>query len=180
MLQLERQNYRKNVQLFRKEQLKLAGIVGELFVIHHVGSTAIPKMSGKNILDVLIGAPNNNALKSALRKLESSGYFPGKGKEDNYIFLASKIEETGSGDIHVHLTLTDSKRFKDFLHLKNYLLQNPKEAKEYRKAKHLIARKTNSNRSDYKKKKSEYVTNLLKKARCFYETTERTDSYQAR
>lgn len=170
MLNLEHQDYQKNIQKFRAESATLAGIVGESFAIHHVGSTVIPNMSGKNILDILIGAPNNASLTDALRKLEvDGGYFSSKSAENGYVFLASRIEETGSGDIHLHLTLINSERYNDFLHLKKYLLENPVEAREYGKVKSLIAKKVNHDRSDYRKEKSEYVASLLQKARRYHE-----------
>ena len=179
-VRLERQKYRKNVQKFRTESAKLVGIVGEQFLIHHVGSTAIPNMSGKNILDVLIGVPSSKDLKGTMQKLEANGYFPGKRQEIDYIFLASRTEETGSGDIHIHLTVIGSERYNDFIYLRDYLLGNPIEATKYQDAKYQIVKKTNGNRSDYKREKAKYVANLLKKARCYHEATEGTDTRQTR
>ena len=178
MLQLERQNYQKNVRKYREERIKLTESIGRSFVVHHVGSTAIPQMSGKNILDILIGAPSSDDLKTALRKLIRKGYFVGKGKEDDYVFLASRAEETRSGDIHIHLAIIGSDRYEDFLYLKNYLLENPYEAAKYRGIKRLIAKTTDGDRTDYKKKKSEYVADLLKKARLYYEKTTKDTSFR--
>ncbi len=175
MWQLERQNYRKNVQRFQKERVKLLGIVGEEFEIHHVGSTAIPRMSGKNILDILIGVPNLDVLEGAIRILVQAGYFLGKSRDADYAFLASREEETRSGDTHIHLGIVGSQRYDDFLSLKNYMLKNPSEAKRYRSAKFRIARKVGGDRSDYKKEKSEYATYLLKKARCYHKATKNTN-----
>ena len=157
--------------------MKLVGLIGEQFIIHHVGSTAIPRMSGKNILDILIGVPNSNDLENVLRKLTEKSYFEGKNREDDYVFLASRTEETHGGDVHIHLAIVDSVRYSDFLYVKKYLLENQDEARKYREAKRFIANGASGNRSAYKKHKSEYVANLLKKARRYYgETAKDLDS----
>ena len=83
-------------------------------------------------------------------------------------FFSSKIEETSSGDIHIHLVLMGTTKYNDFLILKNYLLANQNAAEAYSKFKLKLINDGIIERKDYKKIKSEYVSNLLMLAREFF------------
>jgi GrpB-like predicted nucleotidyltransferase (UPF0157 family) len=166
MVQIIRQNYRDNKHLFNQIKRQLLNILGDEVVIEHVGSTAIPKMSGKNIIDVLVEVSEISGIEKAARIIEKLGYFRGKENFDgDYVFLASKETETGSGDIHIHLVIKNSERSNDFLLLRNYLLDNPNIAKGYSEYKDIANKIAKNNRRNYKKIKAGYVDNLLKEAR---------------
>ena len=71
--------------------------------ITHVGSTAIPNMYGKNIIDILIEAKNGEEFNKISKILINEGYISSdKSKTEIYQFFASKKEETVSGDIHIY------------------------------------------------------------------------------
>ena len=82
-----------------------------------------------------------------------------------YRFFANTEEETKSGDIHIHLVITDSNRYKDFLILKRYLLKNKFERDKYSNFKKDLINNGYFVREDYKNLKSEYVNALLERAR---------------
>ena len=96
------------------------------------------------------------------------GFYPGKNNSGSYRFFANTEEETKSGDIHIHLSIINSDRYKDFLILKEYLLNNKEEVKNYSNMKKKIIEYGNDKREDYKKIKSEYVNKLLNRARKYY------------
>lgn len=166
MVELEKQNKKVNTGIYNKVCKNIRKIVGLNVPINHVGSTAIPNMYGKNIIDILIGAKNEEELEELTIKLKNMGYFPGKNSTGLiYRFFASREEETGSGDVHIHLVIIDSDRYRDFLILKKYLLENNDERKKYSDLKKELIKNGNVIREDYKKLKSEYVSSLLERAR---------------
>lgn len=123
-------------------------------------------MIGKNIIDILIGVKNEKEMDEFTDKLKEIGFFPGKKSIGyTYRFFASREEETKAGDIHIHLANIDSDRYKDFLILKNYLLNNKEERENYKKIKEEIIENGNDIRNDYRNIKSKYVTDLLIRAR---------------
>ena len=137
--------------------------------ITHVGSTAIPNMYGKNIIDILIGAKNEEEFNKISKILINEGYISSdKSKTEIYQFFASKKEETVSGDIHIHLVIMNTDRYSDFIILKKYLLNCKEEALAYSNFKIEIVNKGVVERNEYKNIKTMYVTNLLKKAREYY------------
>lgn len=170
MIHLVRQNYRENTRLFNRVRRQLYGVLGGDIIIEHVGSTAISKMSGKNIIDVLVGVPSGYIIEENAQKIDKLGYFRGKNNSHGvYIFFASKESETGNGDVHIHLVPQDSEHFRDFLLLKKYLLDNPNATEKYSNFKYQTAKKANDDRKLYKLLKSKYVDMLLAEARGYYE-----------
>ena len=133
MVILEKQNKKANDKLYEIRLKKLRTLIEVNVPIEHVGSTDLPRMYGKNIIDILIGAKNDEEMDALSNKIIELGYFPGsKRTRYMYRFFASTDEETKAGDIHIHLVAkVDSDRYKDFLILKNYLLKNKKEKTNY-------------------------------------------------
>jgi GrpB-like predicted nucleotidyltransferase (UPF0157 family) len=145
-------------------QKKLRNILGVFCAIEHVGSTAVPGVDGKGIIDILIGFDNEEQIKEAVVKLMDNGYFSGRSisSRTNRIFMASSEDDTTLGDIHLHLVMKDSKDFSDFIKVRDFLRQNPEEAKKYSELKYKIAKETGYDREEYKKKKSKFIEAILK------------------
>ncbi len=164
MVTLIKQDYQNNICLFNKIKDLLRKDLDNKIPIEHVGSTAIPNMIGKNIIDILIGASDNKEFLFIKNVLEKQGYYSSERK-DNYQFFATKCEETGDGDIHIHLVIKDSERYQEFLLLRDYLLSNQEEAHNYSMYKKELIEKGYTSREKYKKMKSIYVNKLLEKVR---------------
>ena len=164
MVELKKQNYLKNKLLYKKIYKCLRKDIDKNIPIDHVGSTAIPNMYGKNIIDILIGVDENefDKVKNIIKK---NGYYASVRKNNIYQFFASTKEETKSGDIHIHLVIKDTDRYKEFLILKKYLLKNKKEAKNYSNLKRKILNDGINNREEYKSIKSKYVSELIERAK---------------
>jgi len=163
MVNIVKQDFNKNVKKFNKIQKNLKHVLGETTPVDHVGSTAIPNMSGKNIIDVLIGAKNLAQFNEFIEKIINLGYYPSeKSKTEEYQFFASKKEETISGDTHIHLVLIETKRYDDFLILKNYLLNHPEVCKLYIEKKQELSK---NSREEYRRLKSEIVNKIINMAR---------------
>ena len=165
MVILEEQNYNENHNKFKEIKQKLEDKINKNIEIIHVGSTSIPTIKyGKNIIDVLIGAKDKKEFAEIAKILESINYIPSdKSKTEEYQFFASTNEETKIGDIHIHLALKDTNRYKEFILLKEYLLENKKEAIAYSNFKQKLISTQTNNRAEYKRLKSEYVTKIIEK-----------------
>ena len=165
MVTLEEQNYNENQTKFKEIKQKLEDKINKNIEIIHVGSTSIPSIKyGKNIIDILIGGKDKKEFAEIAKILESINYIPSdKSKTEEYKFFASTNEETKSGDIHIHLVLKDTNRYKEFILLKEYFLENEKEAIAYSNFKQKLISTQTNNRAEYKKIKSEYVTKIIEK-----------------
>lgn len=123
-------------------------------------------MYGKNIIDVLIGVKDNNEFEDIKKVLEKMKYSGSKKSQDViYQFFASTEEKTGDGDVHIHLVIENTERYSEFLILKEYLLNNKEEAKNYSDFKRKIIKRGIVDRRKNKRLKSEYVSELLERAK---------------
>ena len=119
MVELIKQDFDKNKKIYQNIERELRTKIPINVPITHVGSTAIPNMYGKNIIDILIGAKNKKQFDEIAKELIDCGFIPSNNSQsDVYQFLASKKEETGSGDIHIHLVMENTNRYLDFIILK--------------------------------------------------------------
>ena len=166
MVELKKQNYKKNKSLYNKIEKELRKSLDKSIPIDQVGSTVIPNMYGKNIIDIVIGAKDDDEFENIKKILEKMNYAGRKKSQDSiYQFFASTEEETGSGDVHIHLVIKETERYLEFLILKQYLLDNALEAKKYLDFKKEIIKKGIEDRREYKRVKSEYVSSLLERAK---------------
>ena len=165
MVELVRQNKKVNDKLYKNTVREIRNKIGKNYPINHVGSTALPNMYGKNIIDILIGVEDVDDLNKITNELIDMGYCPGKNVSNNVCrFFANTYEETKSGDIHIHVAIKNTERYKGFIILRDYLLENKKERQEYCAMKKKILNLGHNEREDYKKIKADYVTELLNRA----------------
>lgn len=168
MVELVVQDYEKNKIAYQNAKQTLQKTLGKNIDIHHVGSTAIPNIVGKNIIDVLVGAKDKTQFELFYNKLTNLGFFASQNsKTDIYTFFASSQSETTSGDIHIHLVIKNTERYNEFLILKNYLLEVPQEAQNYSDHKKQILTQT-LERKQYRQIKSEYVSALIERAKQYF------------
>lgn len=98
MLSLTRQNYQKNIALFQKTKKELFKLLPHSILIEHIGSTALPHMSGKNIIDILIGVPALSDVEPIAQQIEKMNFFRGKNHATGaYIFLVLKKMKQQTG-----------------------------------------------------------------------------------
>lgn len=169
MVEIIEQNYDENKNIYYDIEKKLKNSIGYNVPIDHVGSTAIPNMCGKNIIDILIGAENVEQFEGITKKLNDIGFIPGKKSKDAiYQFFSSTDAETTSGDVHIHLVIMGTERYSEFIILRDFLLNNTEEAYNYSNLKREIINNGITDRREYKTVKSEYVTSLIARAKKWY------------
>lgn len=169
MVEIIEQNYDENKKIYYDIEKKLKNNIGYNVPIDHVGSTAIPNMCGKNIIDILIGAENVEQFEGITKKLNDIGFIPSKKSKDAiYQFFSSIDVETTSGDVHIHLVIMGTERYSEFIILRDFLLNNTEEAYNYSNLKREIINNGITDRREYKTVKSEYVTSLIARAKKWY------------
>lgn len=164
-----------NVELrerFEREEKRIRGVLGEGVRLEHVGSSAVG-IGGKNIVDILVGVSDVDKMVWARDLLGQLGYREGHDTHPDRIFMAWRANddgtdrETGEGDFHVHICVEGSDEYMNMLVLRDYLRANRKMALEYEKMKLVFAREAGYDRKKYKALKSQYVSELIKKATTF-------------
>ncbi|MFN0065225.1 MAG: GrpB family protein [Chlamydiales bacterium] len=142
--------------LFSKEKERIAPHLPSASVIKHIGSTAVPGLGGKGIIDIAV-AVNKDDMEVALKQLQMLGYEfrPSFSTPDRFyfrIYLPDPEEE--SRRYHLHLTYPENKEWKEFIGFRNFLRSHPKALKEYAHLKEKAALEADQNGEKYRKMKA--------------------------
>lgn len=148
------------IKLFQLEKKKLKLLFGDDVVIEHIGSTAIPGLGGKGIIDILIGVKEN--LKLFLHKLEEAGYnFKPHAGDKERLFLQKDYGETEKiRRVHIHIVKNGGKEWKKILGFRNYLRANPEKAREYEEIKKKAASICKGNKEIYQSLKKKFIDKM--------------------
>ena len=87
----------------KERELICKALEGRARAIEHVGSTAVPGLGGKNIIDIMVGVQNLDEANKCLSPLGSLGYRDVTPQPDNaewYYCLAKGHHSVG---YHLHL-----------------------------------------------------------------------------
>jgi GrpB-like predicted nucleotidyltransferase (UPF0157 family) len=137
--------------------------------IEHFGSTAVPGLTAKPIIDVLVEVSRlEDTTKEVVPLLESDGYdyFWRTDVKVPYPFFI-KRDQTGKRTHHIHMVEADSKWW-DRLYFRDYLRSFPDEARRYEILKRALAEKYPNDRQGYTDGKSEFIVALTEKAKRYF------------
>lgn len=148
---------------FREEKTKLQGILGGECRIEHCGSTAIPGVLGKGVVDIMIGFDSWADVQKAIPLLQINGYILSYDKErKDRIFLSTAGEKESSFlDVHLHLINKNSAVFKNALLFRDYLKKNKQLRRQYNELKKQIIKTVKGDRRLYTKLKSNFIEKVL-------------------
>lgn len=148
-------------QLYERERMALTVALGSAATqIEHIGSTSIPGMSAKPVLDILVGGPSMAQLADAVPSLERLGYIrKPKSSSPTHIFMAKGPEDARTH--YLHLVRHGSRDWKHYLCFRDYLLSHPQAQQEYARLKEDLARRFPNNRAKYTHGKQAFIDRAL-------------------
>ena len=117
---------------FEDERQKIAAVFGGVAVaIHHMGSTSIPGILAKPIIDILVEVRDLEEIDNLSHGMTKLGYeVMGEfGIENRRYFRKTKAD--GTRTHHVHTFLLGSPEAERHLAFRNFLRFNKAEAQEY-------------------------------------------------
>lgn len=148
---------------YRETAAMLKEVWGEdILDIQHVGSTAIPSIKAKPILDVAVRLRSMQEMD--IEALTSRGYEycgPHFGSVEYQVFVLR-----GEGDIslhHIHVYGPGEKGFYELVGFRDYLNTHPETAKEYERIKISLSEVHATERSAYTKGKGEFIRSIYEK-----------------
>jgi GrpB-like predicted nucleotidyltransferase (UPF0157 family)/RimJ/RimL family protein N-acetyltransferase len=123
--------------------------------IHHVGSTAVPNLEAKPVIDILVGVDNLEASRACFAPLAKLGYLhaPYRAEEMHWFCKPHPSRRTH----HLHLVPTDSPRFRDELVFRDHLRASAETAEEYAALKRDLAERFADDREAYTEAKGEFI-----------------------
>jgi GrpB-like predicted nucleotidyltransferase (UPF0157 family) len=142
-------------ELFCKEKDRIVSNIVTALAIEHVGSTAIPNLSGKGIIDIAL-AVNKSDMDSTVKQLQDLGYIfkPTNSTSARYFFIIDLPDsEEQLRRYHLHLTYLESVDWKEFILFRDYLRNHPEEAEQYAEIKRKAVIEANHDGEKYRKLK---------------------------
>ncbi len=146
-----------------REKNRLKKFLGKDVLIEHIGSTSIPGMGGKGIIDIAVAASSKNDLLEVSSKLVEIGYYYNQedGTEDRW-FHGRKVSDKER--YHLHLTFRGSKDWKEMISFRDYLKTHPEDFKKYEEIKKMAVETANQDKEIYIKIKEPMILDILNKA----------------
>ena len=135
----------------------------------HVGSTAIPTIMAKPIVDIALAVKALSDIDPYVGVLRAAGYHlrPSDAEGQRLLAKGSFYEGTGKEQTHfVHVVELDGEAWRNYLNFKRYLLRYPAVAKEYEALKISLC-KTHTGegaREKYLAGKAAFIAYTLRKA----------------
>ena len=160
----EHQEYWK--EWFYDEARVLEKALSSSVRISHIGSTAIPSIWAKPIVDILVEIPEGRNLLDYKALIINSGYIC-MSQSENRLSFNKGYTENGFAErvFHLHLRYVGD---NDELYFRDYLIEYPEVAKEYEELKLRLWKKYEHNRDAYTNAKTELVKEYTEKARILY------------
>jgi GrpB-like predicted nucleotidyltransferase (UPF0157 family) len=140
---------------FARERERIAAVLGErAFRIEHVGSTAVPGLGAKPIVDVLVAVtePEDASLTAAL---DAAGY------ELRVREPAHRMFRTPARDVHVHLWAQNDPEIARTLRFRDRLRSDLAERSAYEALKRELAAREWSDMNEYAEAKSPLIEEIL-------------------
>jgi len=171
MLGLDRKNVKLSKyhsgwkQAFEDEKTAIQERLGEAVLdIEHIGSTAIPGMSAKPVLDFMIAVKSVDVYVKFIEPMKELGY---EFRRDNRETQEHILFVKGAEDLRTHylkMTERDSGFWKEHILFRDYLINHPETAKEYKELKESLQESHSSSRATYTEAKAELIQKILKLA----------------
>ena len=142
-----------------REELKTT-LSDRVSTIHHVGSTSVPGLSAKPIVDILVGVADLEASLDLVPLFEGLGFvFRADDDLPDRHYLPRTVE--GLRRHHVSLAEPTSRHYQNTLIFRDALRGNPDLANRYATLKHRLAESVGTRRLDYLNGKTDFITAIL-------------------
>jgi GrpB-like predicted nucleotidyltransferase (UPF0157 family) len=147
---------------YARARKAIVACLGELEVtIEHVGSTAVPGLSAKPIVDIGIGASTTEDIERVIDALEHGSfiYRGDKGKSGGHLFVMESAPAFRTH--HIHLVLKSDPEWSNYLRFRDALVADSALRDDYARLKQSLARAHRHDRPTYTKAKATFIRRVL-------------------
>lgn len=144
---------------FAAEAVRLRDLLGaQVLGIEHVGSTAIPGISAKPILDILVGLADLDVGPALAEDLATIGYElrPNAGLPEEHVFVK------GAPRTHIlHVVRLNGPAWQQKIAFRDSLRENPDLARSYEALKSALSAQFPDDRAAYTSGKADFVREVV-------------------
>jgi GrpB-like predicted nucleotidyltransferase (UPF0157 family) len=146
-------------RLFRREADRVEMALGETALrIEHVGSTSVPGLPAKPVIDILLVVPDSADEASYVPALEAAGYMLRIREPEWFEHRLLKGPDT---DINLHVFTAGASEIDRMLRFRDRLRASDEDRDHYARAKRALARRVWRHVQDYADAKTAVVQEIL-------------------
>ncbi len=154
-------------RLFQAESELIRRQIGSyLETLEHIGSTAVPGLGAKPIIDIMPGLRQLSDAQECIEPLAAIGYTYVPEYEDELperrYFRKGPLEGRTH---HMHMVENATAFWQRHLLFRDYLQTHPETVEEYEALKHRLAREHNADREAYTNGKTPFIEAVVERAR---------------
>ena len=132
--------------------------------IQHIGSTAIPSIHAKPIIDLVVGVRNLDDILSYIELLKQHDIvFRGEDVAGQLLFVMGDFEKD-TRTHHIHVVRWNEAEWNNYINFRDYLNRFPDKAIEYDACKKELAAQFADDRGSYTTGKQKLIDRLLNEA----------------
>lgn len=151
--------------MYEEEKAQILSVIGgKILAIEHIGSTAVPGLGGKPIIDVMVGVRRLYIAKKCIEPLATIGYEYVPEYEvsipDRRYFRKGPPERHR----HLHMIELGSNFWESHILFRDYLRAHPETAQEYYELKKELAARFGSDSLGFTNAKTKFIESVVKKA----------------
>jgi GrpB-like predicted nucleotidyltransferase (UPF0157 family) len=149
-------------EVFETLRTRIASALGDVAAaIEHVGSTAVPGLTAKPVIDIDVLLASSGDLAEAIRRLALLGY---THRGDLGVAGREAFRQpAGQPPHHLYVCPPDSAEYRRHIAFRNYLTTHSESSKAYAELKRRLATQYRDDRESYNAGKAEFVTEILRR-----------------
>lgn len=140
----------------------LKAILGDDVIdIQHIGSTAIPAIKAKPIIDIAVGIDDFNRVLLHNEQLQQEGIvYRGSDVEHQLLYVMGDMKND-TRTHHIHVVKWNGTEWKNYIYFRDYLNSNENAALQYQQLKEELERKYADDRIAYTSGKQDMIDIIL-------------------
>ena len=150
--------------MYKEESEKIKNVLSDIIIdIHHIGSTAIPGIKAKPVIDILVEVKDIEEVDQYNCKMKELGYevMGEYGIPKRRFFRKGGNKRTH----HVHIFQVGNEEIERHINFKEYLIAHPDKGREYSKLKEKLIDKYTYDVENYTNGKSDFIKETDRKAK---------------
>jgi GrpB-like predicted nucleotidyltransferase (UPF0157 family) len=136
-------------------------IGGHVLDIQHVGSTAVPGLDAKPIIDIAVAVPSATAIARCRQPLRDLGYIDRGdcGTEGGHLFVRESAPEVRTH--HLHVVTIDDLQWRNYLKFRDVLRADGTLRARYGELKKTLQAQFAQDRGAYTRAKDDFIRGVL-------------------
>jgi GrpB-like predicted nucleotidyltransferase (UPF0157 family) len=154
-------------ELYKKEAEDIKNLLGDKITrIEHIGSTSIPGLASKPIIDIAIEVPTSEDAEAIIESLQTLGYPDAQEGHNKDVSTERHLLRKGTPtQFHLSICYKDKGSFLERQILfRDYLREHDEDRDAYTALKRDLIQKDPTGKGEYIENKTDFVMRILKKA----------------